>query len=204
MQGIQFYIAKLIDNYLRPNAIHNCAMDKTAKLCRGITMNNSSLGRFSYVGQNTRINDTSIGSFTSIAGNVFIGGSEHPVEWVSTSPVFHTKKNILGKSFSSNQFDTMSRTSIGNDVWIASNVLIKAGVTIGDGAVIGMGSVVTKDVPPYEIWAGNPARCIRKRFSDVAIEQLRSSKWWEWSEEKLTSFGDSFSDLEYFLKNLEK
>ena len=204
MQSIQYYIAKFVDNYLRPNAIRNCDIEKTARLCRGITMNNSTLGRFSYVGQNTRINNTSIGAFTSIAGNVFIGGSGHPVEWVSTSPVFHTKKNILGRSFSNNRFDTMLRTSIGNDVWIASNVLIKAGLTIGDGAVIGMGSVVTKDVPPYEIWAGNPAHLIRKRFPDEAIEQLQNSKWWEWSEEKLASSGDTFSNLECFLNNLEK
>ena len=78
------------------------------------------------------------------------------------------------------------RTTIGNDVWIGTGAMVKAGVTIADGAVIGMGSVVTKDVGPYEIWAGNPARLIKKRLPEDEADRLASLKWWEWDDAKIT------------------
>ena len=76
------------------------------------------------------------------------------------------------------------------------------GVTIGDGAVIGAGSIVTKDVGPYEIWAGNPARFIRKRFDDETIEKLLESQWWNWDDEKLKMYGEKFQSPEEFVKIL--
>ena len=74
---------------------------------------------------------------------------------------------------------------IGNNVWIGDNVIVLSGVEIGDGAVIGAGSVVTKDIPPFHIAGGCPARIIRKRFPDGIIDQLEDLKWWDWSEEKI-------------------
>lgn len=88
-----------------------------------------------------------------------------------------------------------------NDVWIGSHVLIKSGVTISDGAVIGMGSVVTHDVGPYEIWAGNPARMIRKRFNDGTVENLKQIKWWNWNEEKIKEYAAYFSDSNEFISS---
>lgn len=78
-----------------------------------------------------------------------------------------------------------------------------SGVHIADGAVIGAGSVVTKDVGPYEIWAGNPARFIRKRFDDETIARLLASKWWDWEDEKLIKMGDYVTDPEKFLEKIE-
>ena len=89
---------------------------------------------------------------------------------------------------------------IGNDVWIGSKCLIKSGVIIGDGAIIGMGSVVTHNVPPYEIWAGNPARRIRSRFDEETIRILLSVKWWNWDEKKLSELGDIFNSRDEFLR----
>lgn len=80
--------------------------------------------------------------------------------------------------------------------------LSSGGVTIGDGAVIGAGSIVTKDVGPYEIWAGNPARFIRKRFDDETIEKLLESQWWNWDDEKLKMYGEKFQSPEEFVKIL--
>lgn len=199
MERISYYLAKFIQNHVKLKAIKNSKIDKSARVCSGTTMLNSSIGRYSYVGHNSRINNCNIGAFVSIAGDVFIGGSGHPVDWVSTSPVFHTRKNVLGKSFSYNRYETLKYTTIGNDVWIASNVLIKGGISIGDGAVVGMGSVVTKDIPSYEIWAGNPARLIRKRFDDEKKEKLLLLSWWNWDDEDLEGYGDFFSDAEKFL-----
>ena len=85
----------------------------------------------------------------------------------------------MKKNFAQHEFDPFSRTVIGSDVWIGECAMIKAGVKIGNGAVIGMGSVVTKDVGDYEIWAGNPARFIRKRFDDEIISRLKETLWWD-------------------------
>ena len=88
---------------------------------------------------------------------------------------------------------------IGNDVWIGEAVFINDGITIGTGAVVGAHSVVTKDVPPYAIVAGAPARVLRYRFDDSTIQKLLDSKWWEWDDETLKAKGDAFSDVEAFL-----
>lgn len=127
-----------------------------------------------------------IGKFCSLAWDVtiFLGGN-HRVDWIATYPFpsSHDKwPNARGvEKFLTTRGDVI----IGNDVWIGSDVIILSGVTIGDGAVIGVGSVVTSDVPPYSIVGGNPAKVIRKRFSDEAIEKLLKIKWWDWPSEKI-------------------
>ena len=121
-------------------------VDDTAAICAGARFYRSKLGRYSYVGRTTFITNTTIGNFCSIAGNCNIGGTGHPLNWVSTSSVFHKWENILKKNFARHEYDIFQQTTIGNDVWIATNAMIRAGVTIGDGAVIGMGAIVTKDV----------------------------------------------------------
>ena len=122
-----------------------------------------------------------IGKFCSIAmGTTIYLGAEHHMDWVTTYPFFA-------------KFDEAKHTSnttkgdviIGNDVWIADGALILSGVTIGDGAVIGARAVVTKNVAPYEIVGGNPARHIRFRFSPEQIESLLIIKWWDWDIEKI-------------------
>ena len=126
------------------------------------------------------------------------------MDWVSTSPVFYKGRNVLRANFSQNSYDEYKKTVIGNDVWIGSGCFIKGGVTIGDGAVIGMGSVVTHDVPPYEVWAGNPAKLIKKRFDDETIASLLKTKWWDMSEDELRKCGDLFERPQDFLKYLEE
>lgn len=120
-----------------------------------------------------------IGKFCSIASDVTIyAGAEHHYDWVSTY-CFSEKMHCIECSHSK------GKVTIGNDVWIADGAFILSGVTIGDGAVIGAKAVVTKDVAPYEIVAGNPARHIKFRFSDEKIEKLLSIKWWDWEIEKI-------------------
>jgi acetyltransferase-like isoleucine patch superfamily enzyme len=124
-----------------------------------------------------------IGKYCSISTHVIIFlGSEHRTDWVSTYPfpfLWKEARSIKGHPFSKGD------VTIGNDVTIGYNVTILSGVSIGDGAAIGTGSVVTKDIPPYAIAAGNPARVLRYRFDEETIRKLLQIKWWDWSDEKV-------------------
>ncbi len=173
--------------------LQEAVVDKTAAICSGVRFYRGKIGKYSYIGNNSFVSDTDIGSFTSISTDCYIGGTSHPTDWVSTSPVFHKWENIMKKNFARNEFEIFKRTTIGNDVWIGNRVMIKAGVKIADGAVIGMGSIVTKDIGPYEIWAGNPARLIRKRFEDETIDALEKMKWWEWDDNKIEKYAEKFT-----------
>ena len=199
--NIKYILARLLTR--RPAAIRGSVIDKTAAVGNGAVIVNSSIGKYSYIYDSGLIG-TKLGAFCSIAGGCSIGGGKHPTGWVSSSPVFYKGKNVLKRNFSQNPFSEYAQTTIGNDVWIGSKCLIKGGVTIGDGAIIGMGSVVTHDVPPYEIWAGNPAKCIRKRFDDATIAKLLELKWWDWENDRLEKYGDLFQSPEELLKKLEE
>lgn len=185
-------------------AVKNSALDKTARADTGSSIAFSSMGRYSYIGEHTSLLYAHVGNFTSISNYCAIGGGSHPVDWVSTSPVFNSSASILRANLGDCQYNPFCETNIGNDVWIGSHCLIKAGVTIGDGAVVGMGSVVTKDVGPYEIWAGNPAKLIRKRFDNETIEKLLEVKWWDLPDDELRSYAPYFNDPSAFLQKLTK
>ena len=183
--------------------LQEAEVHKDAAICSGTKFYRSKIGRYSYIGRNGFITDAEIGSFTSIAGDCYIGGTPHPMEWVSTSSVFHKWENVFKKNFSRHEFEIFKKTVIGNDVWIGTRAMIRPGVTIGDGAVVGMGSIVTKDIGPYEIWAGNPARLIRKRFDDETIERLLQSEWWNKSEEEIEALAQYMTDPARFLAVVE-
>lgn len=196
--NLRYLISKLIKKIHIP-AIINSTIDKTSRICSDSHVVNAIMGRYSYIGNSCTIVNTQIGNFCSIADNCIIGGASHPIEWVSTSPVFHEGKNIMEKNFSEHSYNVSSKTIIENDVWIGNNCLIKSGVKIENGAVIGMGSVLTKNVGPYEIWAGNPAKCIRKRFTNQIAEELLKSAWWEYDDEILAKHASSFNEVETYL-----
>lgn len=201
---IGYYFHKIIRKILFAPAIKSSKVHKTARLGIGCNMVNSSLGKYSYVGDYSGISAAEIGAYTSISSNCNIGGGAHPIDWVSTSPVFTDGKSILRVTLFPNHFDTHKVTHIGNDVWIGTHALIKSGIHIADGAIIGMGAVVTKDVGPYEIWAGNPARLIRHRFPEEDREFLQSTQWWTWDEESIRAHANTFHDINAFKAKLAK
>lgn len=180
--------------------LQETVVDKTAAICSGVRFYRGRIGKFSYIGNNSFVSDTEIGNFTSISTDCYIGGTSHPTDWVSTSPVFHKWENIMKKNFARHEFEIFNHTSIGNDVWIGNRVMIKAGVKIADGAVVGMGSIVTKNIGPYEIWAGNPARLIRKRFDDKTIGALEKMKWWEWDDKIIEENAMMFANSNELIK----
>jgi len=130
-----------------------------------------------------------VGNFCSIAKNVniYLGGN-HRVDWVTTYPFGHVNQNIFNKFNGEGHPTTKGDVIIGNDVWIAENVTIMSGITIGDGAVIANNSHVIKDVEPYSIVGGNPAKFIKYRFSKEQIDKLLKIKWWNWDDEKINKF----------------
>jgi len=195
--------SRLFNNISLLAILQNDEIDKTAAICSGVKFYRGKLGKYSYIGNNSFVIDTAIGNFTSIAPDCYIGGPSHPVEWVSTSPVFHKWENIMKKNFARHEFEIFQKTNIGNDVWIGNKVMVKAGVTIADGAIIGMGSIVTKDIGPYEVWAGNPARIIGKRFEDENIVRLLESQWWNWNDNKIGKYASHFNSVEEFMRNIK-
>lgn len=184
--------------------IRKSSIDKKARVLSFTKVYNSEIDRYSYVGRGSEIINTMVGKFCSIASGTKIGVADHPTSWVSSSPVFCSGKNILKKNFSQIKFEPYKKTIIGNDVWIGSNVIVKGGVVIGDGVIIGAGAVVTKDIPPYTIVGGVPAKNIRKRFNDNQIEQLLKIKWWELSEERLAEIAHDFDDVNKVISYLSE
>lgn len=172
--------------------------DYLAKLCKkyGYSVGEYSYGkvkvRFAHAEQRL-----TIGRYCSFAGNVeILLRGNHRVDFVTTYPL--TGDNDLCM--------TGGDVTIGNDVWCGNGAIIMPGVTIGDGAVVGAHAVVTKDVPPYAIVAGNPARIIRKRFDDETIAALLKNPWWSLPREQVLKLAPHLlsSDIKTFLAELKK
>ncbi|WP_081827855.1 CatB-related O-acetyltransferase [Kozakia baliensis] len=142
-----------------------------------------------------------IGSYCSIADQVVLILGNHAVDTVTTYP-FRTLNKIWDGASQAEDDHRTAGISIGHDVWIGFRAIILPGITIGDGAVIGAGSIVTKDVPPYAIHAGNPAKLIRYRFSPEIIDELLKIEWWNWGEEKVNTLTPELlsRDIEEFVR----
>lgn len=198
---LSYYLSKLIKKIYIP-AIKQSNKHKTVKVCSGSHIVNSHINRYTYIGNYCTLINTKVGSFTSIADNCIIGGASHPLNWISTSPVFHSGKNVFKKNFSNHHYNPTKQTIIENDVWIGNNALIKAGVTIQNGAVVGMGAVVTKDIGAYEIWAGNPAKLIGIRFNEETINTLQRDKWWDKEDNEIESDAILFNTPDIYIKKI--
>lgn len=167
----------------------NVKLDKTTYIYRGVKAKNAEIGAYSYISANTDVENAEIGKFCSIADHCRIGMSGHSLQYISTSPIFTQTINALQQSWIlEDEFHYKSkdeRVILGNDVWVGSHVLINGGVHVGNGACIAAGAVVVKNVPPYAIVGGVPARIIRYRFPEDIIKRLLEIKWWDLPAEVL-------------------
>jgi acetyltransferase-like isoleucine patch superfamily enzyme len=173
-------------NRSRHIKIHFQARIQNSKLGLFNTINsnaeiiNCKIDDFVYVSSGTKISNTTIGKFCSIGPDCKIGLGMHPTDYISTFPAFFSTKNQCQISFvKKDEFRETKKITIGNDVWIGANAIILDGIVVGDGAIIAAAAVVTKNVDPFSIVAGVPAKEIKKRFTTEEINKLIKIKWWE-------------------------
>lgn len=198
-----FYLYSKLIKKLHGKSIIESDVDKTAVVYTSCNIVGCTIGKYSYIGHDSMMVNTEVGNFCSISDHVFIGGPEHPIDWVSTSPVFQDVKQTGSgpkKRFSMHKLPDYKLTQIGNDVWIGHNAVIKQGVHISDGAVIGSGAIVTADVPPYAIVGGVPAKIIKYRFDVDVIKDLVESKWWDMDDEQIEKFAPLMNNPVKFIE----
>lgn len=153
--------------WIRKNRVHLSAI-----VAENVSLRHCEIGSNCYVGKNSILNSVVLGNYSCIAPNVMIGGMEHSYWMPSISPKL-SKEYVFGQ-----------KTTIGHDVWVAAGAIIKQGVKIGDGAIVGANSFVNKDVPPYAIVVGSPAKIIKYRFDDEFIKSIDESKFWQYQPKK--------------------
>lgn len=177
-------------------ANNGCHFSEYNRLYRGTRVINSSLRRYTYVA-GASIGEGEIGAFCSIGPDAIVGGlGRHPSKWLTTHPAFYSLARQAGDSFSDEDyFPENAPVVIGNDVWVGARAILLDGVAIGNGAIVAAGCVVTKDVPPYAVVGGTPARVIRYRFSAETIEQLERWQWWNLPREALVALAPAFREV---------
>lgn len=224
LQILKEYISKTVSFILRIglNRAHcrldygtgvnsNTLLEGYNHICHNSQIKNASIGFATYISAYGQLNNCKIGKFCSIGAYSKIITGTHPSDtWVSTHPAFFSTRDQAGFHFAKSELFEENKTIfkdghyysavIGNDVWIGEDVSILEGVTIGDGAIIGAGALVTKDVEPYTVVGGVPAKTIKKRFNDNEIEYLRAFKWWNKDISWIAENAEYFQDIKILMK----
>lgn len=159
-------------------------------ISKGVRIKRAEIGGYTYVSRDARLLDCSVGRYCSIGPECLIGGlGAHPTDWYSTSPLTYSPGNTVSQVLGSTRVDLgfceTGTVILGNDVWLGARVLVADGVRIGDGAVVGANTVVTKDVPPYAVYYGSPAKVQRYRFTEEVIQEILATGWWRRSPDQI-------------------
>lgn len=181
-----------------------CHFGRTVTVHHKAVLAHCSVGDYSYIGGRSKLKNCEIGRFCSIGANVQVGLGIHPTNMISTYPGFYSVTASGAKHFVVRGFVRETRpTMIGNDVWVGNSAMILDGVEVGDGAVIAAGAVVTRDVPPYAIVGGVPAKIIRMRFPEDRVRFLLDFCWWNRDEAFLTEHTALFADPDRFFETFD-
>jgi len=188
------------------SADDNSRFDGVVVLSSNVKIVNSCVGENTYVAFNSRLFNCDVGPYCSIGPDVLVGLGMHPAHtFVSTHPAFFSPRNTSTISYVTEQkFVETNRITIGNDVWIGARAIVMDGINIGDGAIVAAGAVVTKDVEPFSIVGGVPARKIRKRFSDEEITTCLDFCWWNQNEDWIKSKAYLFSNIQDFIDHIHE
>ncbi len=195
---------KIAETVIHPTAnIRDSSIGRCCEILADTSLHTAELGDFSYLGPRCIVGDATIGKFCAIAAEVRIGAPNHPMDRPSMHrftycPEYYAAGAVRDHAF----FDRRKedRAVIGNDVWIGHGVIVLPGVKVGNGAVLAAGAVVSKDVQPYTVVGGIPAKFIRERFTRTIAERLTSIAWWDWPFETIMERLADFqsSDIEAF------
>lgn len=185
------------------------SLGRFTEIGRGSRIAHSTLGDYSYTDRYADIANATVGKFANIAAFSRIGATDHPLHTAACHHFLYRSADYWDDAEHDAAFFAhrrSRRTFIGHDTWIGNGAMIKPEVTLGDGAVVGAGSVVTKDVAPYTVVVGNPARLLRRRQPEAIAERLMALAWWDWSHARLRECLDDFRSLEAaaFLEKYER
>lgn len=154
------------------------SVERDTEVSDSLIFQNVSIGKGSYINRGVIRSNTTVGRFCSIGRNVTLAAGDHPLDGLTTHPIAWKSAVRPRRPADTLRSPKRAFTEIGHDVWIGDNVVVMAGVSIGTGAVLGANAVVTKDVMPYSIVGGVPAKLIRMRFRECIVDKLLASEWW--------------------------
>lgn len=162
---------------------------------RGARLNNTQIGKYSRVGVNCKLTNVKMGNYTVIAANSTLGVGQHPTNYLTYHSIFYKKGNWGWHDDwikYPEGFQEQAQITIGNNVWIGQKVIVMDGVTIGDNSIVATGAIVTKDVPPFSIVGGVPAKVIKTMFNEEIRARLQEIQWWNLPDEEITKVIDLF------------
>lgn len=205
--------ARVVNSTLMENVViadfarvYDSILEENTRAERNNIIVNSRIGRYTYFGKDAYVNNADIGRFCSISWGVTIGPPQHEYNRVTSHEFLYSDRySLRPKEIQPAYNQNPQKTIIGNDVWIGADVIIMNGIKVGDGAVIGANATVTKDIPPYAIVVGSPAKVVKFRFEHEIIEELRKIKWWDFSAEFIRENFQLFAldDIRQFIKEVK-
>ncbi len=180
---------------------------KFTHILRGARLNNAHIGKYSRVGVNCKLTNVTVGNFSCIGADCVVGVGQHPTNYLTYHSIFYKQGNWGWHDDwikYPKGFQEQAHITIGNNVWIGQKVVIMDGVTIGDNSIVATGAIVTKDVPPYSIVGGVPAKVIKTLFNDEMRKRLDEIQWWNLEDNEITKVIDLFHIPNPSIENLNK
>ena len=180
---------------------------KFTHILRGARLNNAHIGKYSRVGVNCKLTNVTVGNFSCIGADCVVGVGQHPTNYLTYHSIFYKQGNWGWHDDwikYPKGFQEQAQITIGNNVWIGQKVVIMDGVTIGDNSIVATGAIVTKDVPPYSIVGGVPAKVIKTLFNDEMRKRLDEIQWWNLEDNEITKVIDLFHIPNPSIEDLNK